>query len=668
MPYVINNRSGDTIVIPDEALNQDYSIALVGRNYENYGAIIATGFVDLLNNFATATTPPAKATSGQLWYDSTAKQLRVYDGNTGAWIPQAIQVGPTAPQNTHSQNKAGTAYFNTAVNQLFVHNGLGFRESSISAGAINETGLYTGATIGTPSSYGSRIRHIFLTDTAGVKRSVLALAYVNDSINTSSDDFNQEKIIAIFSGHTDEFTIGDVDSDVDGAQHNFYGHLVDGGDGIGAVIRPGINVRLDSTGRVNFATVADRAQTSYKLNVGSVGSDGANIDAGNVYHNQISILPTKSWQQVGNSTSQWSAVHAGNFVVGNTQPENYIIKHTDASVVHIGLESSPFDSAYIKDLFVTGDIELPAGGSIGSTDNHIESIYANVINANVIHIDGYRLPITAGNTNDMMVLGSTGNVIFTEQPKRINSVESTNNSLLISTTLQTEVDDVENGVLLESQNYNYQINDAYVRGLISTANTSNISYNTLTGEIDITKVTDLDGYAPDSFVRVVDNQTVDGVKTFSKRAVLSQGLAFGTVDNEVTFTNTLGFNITGSESGSSLFTMYSTGDFVAVGDITAFSDSRLKTDLVQIASPLEKIKQLTGYCYNRIDRDDNKRQTGLIAQDVKAVLPEAVSENDNGYLSVAYGNMMGLMVEAIKELESQVAQLKAEVDSLKASK
>ena len=84
MPYVINNRSGDTIVIPDETLNQDYSIDLVGRNYENYGSVIATGFVNLLNNFATTNTPPAKATSGQLWYDRGSKQLRTYDGNTGA--------------------------------------------------------------------------------------------------------------------------------------------------------------------------------------------------------------------------------------------------------------------------------------------------------------------------------------------------------------------------------------------------------------------------------------------------------------------------------------------------------------------------------------------------------------------------------------------------------
>ena len=682
MPYVINNRSGDTIVVPDESLNQDYSIDLVGRNYENYGAIIATGFVDLLDNFASDSTAPQRATSGQLWYDKNNKQLRVYDGITGSWVPQGIMVSPTVPPNTYSQNKPGVAYFNSSINQLFVHNGLGFRESSISAGAINETSTYSGPTIGGPSQYGGRLRHIFLADTDGVKRSVLALVYVNDSLHASVDNFEQEKIIIIFSGHADEFTVADADSDVAGVTHNYYNHLLDSGNGIGLTIRPGINVRLDDTGRVNYATTADRALTSYRLNTGTFGADGANIDAGNVYHNQQSVIPEYTWQTVGSVTNVWSDGYFGNVIVGNDssgQTTNLIAKAHPDNLVHLAEETSPIDKAYILDLFVTGNIELPAGGNVGSEDNYIENLFANNITANVVNIDGYRLPIEAGNANDMMVLGSTGNVIFTEQPKRVNAVYSYNDSITIETDLQTMLDDQGNGVFLEAQNYNFTISNAYVRALFDVANTSNLSYDVSTGTFDLTKETAFDGWAPQDFVQVgnppnATTQDITGHKSFDKRVDLDGGLKFGAINHEIQFQNNLGFQLVGDEDGENRFAMYQNGDFLATGDVIAFntiqqiSDARVKTDLQRIDDAMGKVESLTGYTYFRTDLEEDSRHTGLIAQDVEQVLPEAVTTAPDGTLGVSYGSMMGLMVEALKELQGQVRELQQEIAKLKSEK
>lgn len=102
------------------------------------------------------------------------------------------------------------------------------------------------------------------------------------------------------------------------------------------------------------------------------------------------------------------------------------------------------------------------------------------------------------------------------------------------------------------------------------------------------------------------------------------------------------------------FSIDSAGNFTASGNITAYSDIRLKTDLTKIAGAVEKVKSLTGYTYTRID--SGERHTGLIAQDVQKVMPEAVMETD-GNLSVAYGNLMGLLVEAIKELNDRIDQL-----------
>jgi len=92
------------------------------------------------------------------------------------------------------------------------------------------------------------------------------------------------------------------------------------------------------------------------------------------------------------------------------------------------------------------------------------------------------------------------------------------------------------------------------------------------------------------------------------------------------------------------------------------SDARLKTDLQEITNSLDKVKQLTGYTYNRIDMETSPRMVGLIAQDVETVLPEAVSiSNNNGYKSIAYGNLTALLVNAIKELSEQLEELKSRI-------
>lgn len=105
------------------------------------------------------------------------------------------------------------------------------------------------------------------------------------------------------------------------------------------------------------------------------------------------------------------------------------------------------------------------------------------------------------------------------------------------------------------------------------------------------------------------------------------------------------------------------GPISSTGDVSAFSDRRLKKDIEPILEPLDKIERLEGVTFKRIK--DNTCGTGLIAQDVQAVMPNAVIEHEDGMLSVAYGNLAGLFVEAIKALNKEVAELRAELNSLK---
>ena len=113
--------------------------------------------------------------------------------------------------------------------------------------------------------------------------------------------------------------------------------------------------------------------------------------------------------------------------------------------------------------------------------------------------------------------------------------------------------------------------------------------------------------------------------------------------------------------------IYTGGSILAGGNVTAYSDIRRKKDLLKIDNALNKVKQLTGYTYT--NKKDNKRYTGLIAQDVQKVLPEAVHKEElDGHLSLAYGNMMGLLVEAVKELTRKNEILEARLSVIENNK
>ena len=109
-----------------------------------------------------------------------------------------------------------------------------------------------------------------------------------------------------------------------------------------------------------------------------------------------------------------------------------------------------------------------------------------------------------------------------------------------------------------------------------------------------------------------------------------------------------------------------TGSITASGDVIAFSDKKVKTNIKTIDNALEKVSKLRGVSYNRTDIDDKSDKIGVIAQEVKEVLPEVVSYDDEkDLLGVDYGKMAGVFIEAIKELKAEVNSLKQEIKELK---
>ena len=94
-----------------------------------------------------------------------------------------------------------------------------------------------------------------------------------------------------------------------------------------------------------------------------------------------------------------------------------------------------------------------------------------------------------------------------------------------------------------------------------------------------------------------------------------------------------------------------TGTFTAAGDVVAFSDERLKSNIETLDG--SKVYDMRGVSFTK----DNKDSSGVIAQELEKVAPELVN-NDGEYKSVAYGNITGYLIEAIKDLKAEIEELK----------
>ena len=154
----------------------------------------------------------------------------------------------------------------------------------------------------------------------------------------------------------------------------------------------------------------------------------------------------------------------------------------------------------------------------------------------------------------------------------------------------------------------------------------------------------------------------DAMATDAELTAAINGLTIGDGTMTVSAGNgmTGGGTFTANQTGNSSITVAMsgsfTGGFTATGDITAYSDESLKTNIQTIDNALNRVESVRGVTFDRLE--DGSTSTGVVAQELLEVLPEAVHTDANGVHSVAYGNITGLLIEAVKELSAEVKELK----------
>jgi hypothetical protein len=116
--------------------------------------------------------------------------------------------------------------------------------------------------------------------------------------------------------------------------------------------------------------------------------------------------------------------------------------------------------------------------------------------------------------------------------------------------------------------------------------------------------------------------------------------------------------IGGWSASANRLQMDMSGNLTMAGDVTAFSDARVKENVVTIDNALDKVLNLRGVYYNRNDSEDKSKKMGVIAQETMEVIPEVVNQDASGMYNVSYGNMAGLFIEAFKQQQKEIEELR----------
>ena len=129
----------------------------------------------------------------------------------------------------------------------------------------------------------------------------------------------------------------------------------------------------------------------------------------------------------------------------------------------------------------------------------------------------------------------------------------------------------------------------------------------------------------------------------------------------IIFANETSGAIAEQVSSTKLFFNPSTGLLTST-DYNSSSDKRLKKNIKTVESALDKVIALRGVSFDW--KEGGAKAIGLIAQEAEKVIPEIVSQDENGYLGIKYNNLIGVLIEAIKEQQEQIKALKNRIDEL----
>ena len=452
---------------------------------------------------------------------------------------------------------------------------------------------------------------------------------------------------------------------------------------------------VETVNDVNFGTSGDNSTLTV---VGQLNADNLRLDTNSITSTDSNgnIILDANGTGIIDINSPIDVEGHANFqstsnFVGEVTVETGIIPDTAGDAAYLGSNAKPFSSAFI------GNIRIAEGTASGN-DNTITTSSGD------LNIDAFSNNINIkGNLNVDNIATFNDNVIIQGSTKTFEikdgssvtklSVATNTGDTVIQGTLtlvggltlggKLAVNDVTDSTSSTDANASFRtaggaaiakklyVGDTLTvsaNGFAVTGNSS-ISSGTLTVASGLTVTSGgltvtAGGLTVTAGGISAAGQTVSA-STFTgnaNSASTAANLSFGG-SNEIVFKD--GSN-NAATSGNLTFdgsNLRVSGELRAGGDVVAYhsSDRRLKTNISIIEDAINKVSSISGVTFNwnelATTKDPSLREAGIIAQEVKEVLPEVVTERDNGYLAVNYEKIVPLLIEAIKELNVKVQDL-----------
>ena len=603
MSYTITHSNGtNPIVIADGTVDTTTSITLVGRNTPSYGQYLDQNFLNMLENFSNV-SQPVNPISGQLWYNSATGLLKVYTGSVFKNVSSATS-GVSQPTNPST----GDFWWDTTNQQLNVYSGSSWK------------------VIG-PTSVGTVVAET-ITDTSSINHNVISfeIGGVRYAILSKDQAFiPQAPGILGYSRIAPGINIANTSF----VNNNRFVGTATNSDSLGGVYATSFMRSDQNTATTGILSVTNDGG----INLGSSGVGTIKIESGNEVHfdnnlnNGIIKLRTyingtvaDALDILGNADVR---VNGNLFVLGNLD----VVTSNESGIINGITQSTSTTSGAFQ---VVGGVgiggQLNVGGaqntfsgnvSVGSLAITSGNLSVNALNAAIIGNSGAIL-IGTISTASQPNITSLGNL----SSLQVNGVANfANGTVTFNPTGSSSLN-------LGSASY-VKLSGGSAGQYLATDGSGNLSWNTIT--------------IPPSNVGGGSAANQVAVYANANSIIGSSGLTYGSS------------------------TLSVTGAVIATGDITAFysSDINLKTNISNISNALEKVKQINGVTYNWNDTaksiDRNKTddvEAGVIAQEVQKVLPQIVTQRDDGYLAVRYEKLVPLLIEAIKELAAEVELLK----------
>lgn len=265
---------------------------------------------------------------------------------------------------------------------------------------------------------------------------------------------------------------------------------------------------------------------------------------------------------------------------------------------------------------------------------------------------------------------NVGNLTVANRFLRVDQTGALSLNAASNAGISLGIQDVARLVLSSSGNVDIQSGDVTIKNGTNTANAGGALNFGIADAPNAASMANIKGILANYDL---SGNTLAGGLIFNVRSNVTPGSTNAASFTEAMRITSRGFIGIGTTNPTSRLVVQG-GDIYCSGEITAYSDRRAKKDIQTISEPLKKINHLTGCTFEFIAESNEpyqsskvtSRSTGLIAQDVLEVLPEAVHCDPSGHYSVAYGNITGLLVESIKALKKQNEYLVTTVEQLQA--